>query len=488
MSKKPLLILHIGSPKTGTSALQNCMARNRGFLLENKICYSHFSKNGGIDNHNHLTYHILYEFYQNNTDLKIPQDKRTIDIITKIKKEFYENDSYTLIISSETLFETVWTGSSLEIFAENTEFMMIERRKYVINYFKEEFKGFDIKIVCYLRRQDDYIESIYNEMLKNIAVDNNVYNNIFANPLPICFGKQKYTAPENSCNAYLENFINGLIDAGYYTNLSQWAETYGKENIIVRIYEKSALPKGVEYDFFTNILNFNDDLLQNIELYQEVNLSLKKDIAEYKRVSRLLEFREELTSISSSPALEHLGENNRKNILKAKQADEILEYYKEENEKIAREYLGRKDGILFYDKKREEKDDYPGLSLQTAINVSKELIYAIKNTEEVKLKKSNESNLSLKAELAKSNESNLSLKAELDKSNAGNLSLKAELDKSNASNLSLKTELDKSNASNLSLKAELDKLKIQINEIYQSTSWKITKPLRAVKRLFAKNK
>jgi len=31
---------------------------------------------------------------------------------------------------------------------------------------KKRFKGFNIKIICYLRRQDSYIESFYNQYIK----------------------------------------------------------------------------------------------------------------------------------------------------------------------------------------------------------------------------------------------------------------------------------------------------------------------------------
>ena len=95
--------------------------------------------------------------------------------------------------------------------------------------------------------------------------------------------------------------------------------------------------------------------------------------------ARLFDLHKEFIELDRSPALVHLKANNKKNILTAKQAERLMEYCKDGNEKIAREYLGREDGILFYDKPRDEKDDYPGLSMQAILDISRELALLLKN-------------------------------------------------------------------------------------------------------------
>jgi hypothetical protein len=276
-----------------------------------------------------------------------------------------------MVISDECLFEsTIWWIYPLFL---NTERLLKGRRDYIIRYLKEAFKEFDIKIVCYLRRQDDYIESLYNQWAKGMNTE--MYDVIFNNPS----SENKYRIDEdNAPNIYMAKLVNGMLNVDYYAHLSKWAEIYGKENINIRIYEKSRLPKGIEHDFFTNVLNFDSGSLEELGLYEEINSSMIKDIVEYRTAARLFEMPRETYDLNDVPALAYLSANNKKNILTAKQADEILEYYKESNEKIAREYLHRDDGVLFHDKKREEKDDYPGLSVQAAIDISRELVLMIK--------------------------------------------------------------------------------------------------------------
>jgi len=383
---KPTLILHIGTCKTGTSALQMCLAKNQQFLIENKICYSEFHESNNF--HLNLTLSLIREYFKkNNIKNGAPVDislgtipitsalysQQPADIVGRMKQAFYENNCDTMVISDECLFEsTVWWIFPASL---NTEFLLKGRRNYIISYFKEAFKEFDIKIVCYLRRQDDYIESLYNQWVKGIGAE--LYDIIFENPSP---DGHKYKIDEkNAPNIHMAKFINGMLNVDYYAHLSEWAELYGKENIVVRPYEKSRLPQGIERDFFKNILNIGEDSLKSLKLYGDINAGFKKDIIEYKMASRLFELTNEIYSLNDSPALAYLDENNKKNILTAKQGSKILEYYGESNARIAREYLRRENGALFDDKQRESKEDYPGLSAQAAVDISRELIFMLKN-------------------------------------------------------------------------------------------------------------
>ena len=386
---KPTLILHIGTCKTGTSALQSCLAKNQQFLMENKICYSEFHESNNF--HLNLTLALIREYFEKNgiydgAPVDIPLGSIPItsalysrppaDIVDRMKRSFRENCCETIVISDECLFEsTIWWIFPLRL---NTEPLLNGRKNYIMQYFKEAFEEFDIKIVCYLRRQDDYVESLYNQWIKGMNAE--LYGVIFENPPPDGGGKcSKYRIDESAApNISMAKFINGMLKLDYYAVLDEWAEIYGKENIIVRTYEKSRLANGVEQDFFANILGFSGDSLAGLNLYDEVNASFKKDIIEYKMAAKLFELPREIYDLNGAPALAHLSRNNKKNILTAKQAGQMLEYYRESNEKIAREYLHREDGVLFYDKGREEKDDYPGLSAQAAVDISRELILALK--------------------------------------------------------------------------------------------------------------
>ena len=382
---KPKLILHIGTCKTGTSALQTCMAKNQKFLMENKICYAAFHESNNF--HLNLTLSLMREYFEqvdihDAAPIDIPLGNIPIssalyaeapmDIVKRMKATFYENNCDTMVISDECLLEsTIWW---IFPFVLNSPPLLVGRRDYALNFFKEAFNEFDIKIVCYLRRQDDYVESLYNQWTKGMNAE--MYEVIFDNPSPPTV--DKYRVDENNApNIHMAKLLNGMLNINYYTHLEEWAKIYGKENIIIRTYEKSRLPKGIEYDFFMNVLSFDDASIENVKLYEEVNASFIKDIIEYKMAAKLFDLFVEIYHLNESPALAHLIANNKKNILTAKQAEEIIDYYTDSNARIAREYLNREDGVLFYDKKREAKDDYLGLSTQAAIDISRELILAL---------------------------------------------------------------------------------------------------------------
>ena len=273
-----------------------------------------------------------------------------------------------------------------------------------------------------------------------------------------------------------------MLDLGYYTNLSEWAQVYGKENIIIRTYEKSQLPHGIEYDFFVNILGIASDLLSGLDLFKEVNASIKKDIIEYKLSAEIFNLNQEILALNDLPALDYLSENNRKNILTAKQSQELLEYYKEDNEKIAREYLGREDGVLFHAQARDIKDDYPGLSLQAALDISRELVYEVRNNERVRLQGAQDDLTATKSELEAARADLDSERVRLQGAQNDLTATKSELEAARADLDNERVRLEKSQNSLQIAQVALENEKSRLEALYKSTSWRITKPLRAVKQ------
>jgi len=87
IGKKPVLYLHIGTHKTGTTALQNCMAKNKHFLMENGICYSEYAE--GHNSHVNLSFSIAQEFYDKNS---IPHTLQTYTQMM-ITQWAYKNES-----------------------------------------------------------------------------------------------------------------------------------------------------------------------------------------------------------------------------------------------------------------------------------------------------------------------------------------------------------------------------------------------------------
>ena len=85
---------------------------------------------------------------------------------------------------------------------------------------KKAFSGHAVKIIFYVRRQDDRIESNYNQAVKEIS----------------------YRSP-HTFTQFLGNGYKSILD--YYQVLLPWSDAFGRENIIVRCYEKEQLNKDI---------------------------------------------------------------------------------------------------------------------------------------------------------------------------------------------------------------------------------------------------
>jgi len=368
-NSKHVLFLHIGMSKTGTTALQSCWVRNKKLLMTEGICYSEYSEYYHM--HVNLLFNICREYIdKKNLPIKLPfyivAKEPPSEIVQRMKHDFYYNNCHTMLISCEDFFYPLAITDSKDEFSD--------ARKYVMQYLEKAFAEFEIKIVCYLRRQDDFLESQLNQILKTRNNRNDLADTIFREA-------DMYAQPndrKNNSRHRLRNLNLFHFWLDYYSNLSKLAEIYGKENIIVRPYEKGQLPEGIELDFFKNVLGLGNDLLLNLQISEPTNESIKPEINDFKMATGLFELSREFVEINDAPALARIDKSGRCNIIHAKQAWDIVASYAEGNSKIAREYLNREDGLLFYDSPRKEENDYEGLSLDAAIDISRELVHMIR--------------------------------------------------------------------------------------------------------------
>ena len=201
------IIIHIGSTKTGSSALQRFMYQNRFALSDSGIVYPEV----GISNDAH---HVLAAlFHQNAYNMhKKEIDEREHDVV---KNEYAKalsdiikaNPEKTMILSSEYLWNT---------------------------HHKKEFFDFlnncgatDISILCYLREVNDWLQSQYNQGVKN---------------------GRKLSFPQWFDN--LKNEANPTFDYKY--NLQEW-EKVGVAKIEARVYSKNTLTEGLFADFLSSV-------------------------------------------------------------------------------------------------------------------------------------------------------------------------------------------------------------------------------------------
>ncbi|UWR24451.1 hypothetical protein [Sulfitobacter sp. S190] len=184
----PTLFLHSGLFKTGTTTLQKTFFDNRARLQEQGVLYP---LSGLSDHPGHWGHHSLAR------EMHGPHKARAA--WTALRAELETENVRTAFVSSEEL-------STLPLPT------LPGLQPYTI--LKEVFDGWDIRILCYLRPQADYLASLYNHHVKSVGETGDI------------FGFLGRMAPR--------------LDYDYYLNVA--ATALGPDAMIVRRY----LPKGTD--------------------------------------------------------------------------------------------------------------------------------------------------------------------------------------------------------------------------------------------------
>lgn len=185
--------LHIGAPKTATSTLQNVLAANYRKLLRNGVLYPQRCRHG--DAHHTLICDLI-EHYQGHRmpDLWYGERARG-EAWQLLLEEIAEKASSveTVVLSSELFF-----GQS-----HSLEQMLADIR--------DRLSGHQLKVVIYLRRQDQLYSSFYNQDVK---------------------GVRQWTS-----SAYQFYQTHQIFQRGYDEILDIWSAALGRDNVLVRPYE-----------------------------------------------------------------------------------------------------------------------------------------------------------------------------------------------------------------------------------------------------------
>ena len=208
---KTTIFLHVGDTKTGTSIIQNFLDINRFKLYSYHNCLypnidSKHMEAGRFHNHG-----MWYKSIKENK-------QQFLDDVNSIL-EFSETNHMNKVILSfeEWLLDQEFT----DLF---------------INSYN---KAYNLKVICYLRRIDFWCQSAWKQWGLKISKD-------------------------------IEEFIKAPKIGSRYRfiqeKLDQWAEIIGKDNIIIRPYEKQQLNKGIIHDFLSSIgLNAENTNWNNTE-------------------------------------------------------------------------------------------------------------------------------------------------------------------------------------------------------------------------------
>lgn len=304
MAPKKDLYLHIGTVKTGTTALQKFFDLNRQTLMDNNI------------------------FYPLNSDGRFAHHRFSWSLSLSEGRSFPQNWPSNLGSHEDewSFLKRQCIGQKNLISSEH----FYGRSSQSISTLKKYFSDFNVKIVIYWRRRDYLEDSWYNQLIKQ---------------------EEK---------TYLPSFQLHLVPKN---QLDKWAAAFGRENIILRPYEKEQLYKrDVLADFLHYVLGLElNDTFKQPE--NEANTGLHQVVLEYKRMLNHLNLSLNKKRKLVDPLRDISNVFNREGrksfpVFSPQQRLELIHNYFEVDAEIARNYCGRKEDTIFFDPLPNPDDEW----------------------------------------------------------------------------------------------------------------------------------
>lgn len=291
------LFLHIGMGKTGTTALQEFFWENRATLERNDICYPVF---GAVAGAHHMLSPNVPPFLKDVWDFKT---------VAEWAPKLMKAGQSRILLSSELM---AWAEEDI-----------------AIDFCRAVKELFETKVVIYLRRQDSIIMATFNQQIKA--------------------GHQK-----RELKQILEHQISRF---DYQKILSPWVSIFGRDNIIVRPYERQQFYRGdIRWDFLHQVFGLeksdslrlsNDNSNPRLSLaamaYKLKLNNLDDDVAETSP------FNDVLIGYSTENDTSSQSVFASQSVLSPAQRVDILQRSEAINTQIAEDLMGRADGQLFYD-------------------------------------------------------------------------------------------------------------------------------------------
>lgn len=310
------LYIHIGTSKTGTTTIQTYCGINREQLKSKGVLFPimpyHYDRI--TENRNgHFLYAMIYENGVRNKEKEKQVLKQELDYIVDCFKD-YDN-----VLLSE---ESIWWATAT-------------RRKGLWKYLQEHSQqnNYQVKIIVYLRRQDQFMMSRYNQIIKTDTGG----------------GTQRFYEYFKDMNGKYKCVMN------YRQRLDYMAKFFPKENIVVKRFDRSYFYNGDLNADFLHILGVEiDDTF--VELPKDENLGISVQSGELKRVlNRLgtMTFAENQKLLQMLNECEELLPKREVSIMTTEHIEKFMKKFIDDNESIAVDYIG--DGKPMFDYNYKKK-------------------------------------------------------------------------------------------------------------------------------------
>lgn len=301
------IVLHIGMNKTGTTAIQEYLRGNAAHLAEQGLLYPRTGREPGNDTAKHTALSDALGFCQSpKTGPATPAERK--ELRQRLDAEIAEHAPEVVFISSE---------------------MFVRRRR--LGAVRNFFDGHDVTVLVYLRRHDHWWLSLYNQAVRTVT-----------DPPwePGFVGFYEF----NRNRANLQNSYARLVN--------QWARIFGTGNIVVRPYERGQNDPDIVTDALRSagapeaalVPGWSDsrhnnsisaETLRRIDRVQRSGLNTK-----LKRLKIRYAMANDRNSACTDDPFDLMPPDLRRKLVE----ENMGEYAR-----IARTYLHREDGRLFYE-------------------------------------------------------------------------------------------------------------------------------------------
>ena len=306
------LYLHVGMHKTGTTSIQYFCWKNRFSLKDLNFLYPELGLSGPTHAHFALCLpgdrqKILKKIcYVDYSAMDSPYKKYTgfpPEILYKqLGEAVQETSCDNILLSSECFLEWIDPGDVARLI--------------------DRYVHCKVKIIIYLRRQDQWIQAVFNQIVKD--------------PYIRYVGKLE-EMPQIE-----------MMD--YYETISKWANRFGRKNILVRIYEKQNLHAGnIIVDLLTNFGLAPEDFSGFPALNEEANMGINweglKLLHSLNRHHASDSLYRKVLNLLSSRVMRNYDTPSQ-NALNFEDAIKLYEKYKSSNERVSKDYC---DGKRIFD-------------------------------------------------------------------------------------------------------------------------------------------
>ncbi|MEE1672811.1 hypothetical protein SNR37_002221 [Agarivorans aestuarii] len=302
----PKLIIHIGTHKTGTTTIQHQLYNSRDALLSNGILYPTYAE--FLNKKDHYAHLDIAKAIMNESKVLSLKDVKTF--FDNVYSYSVSHNIGTVIISAEPFYRGKLVTGDGEYW--EGRLLFIEKLRSLIPFE-------DIELALVFRRQDNYLESLYNEHIKVTRYSKDIFS-------------------------FYSDFSHRF---DYKRQIEVWRKVF--PIIKVETFENLISNKSLTEDFLKFLgVDFEGEI---VSLNHSSNVSWPVELVELKRIlngsylknSELDNFRKIFSGKNLNKTMKFVNNGTR---LSSEYRRFILETHEADNDHIARDFIAN-DRALF---------------------------------------------------------------------------------------------------------------------------------------------